>query len=79
VAPEFPNTLLREYIYEKSKEADDKLMVVMPFSFMVLKIKKYLYFSLYYAVPLLFLFKFILYLSNVFKYIYQLSNNENKI
>jgi hypothetical protein len=63
IAPEFPNTLLREYIYEKSKEADDKLIVVMPFSFMVLKIKKYVYFSLYYAVPLLFL----LY---VFKYIF---------
>jgi hypothetical protein len=63
IAPEFPNTLLREYIYEKSKEADDKLMVVMPPLFMILKIKKYLYFSLYYAVPLLFL----LY---VFKYIF---------
>jgi hypothetical protein len=63
IAPEFPDTLLREYIYEKSKEADDKLMVVMPFSFMVLKIKKYVYLSLYYAVPLLFL----LY---VFKYIF---------
>ena len=73
VSPDFPDSLLREYIYEKSKKADDKLMVIMPFSFMVLKIKKYLYFSLYYGLPLLFLFKFILYLSNVFKYIYQLS------
>jgi hypothetical protein len=63
IAPEFPDTLLREYIYEKSKEADDKLMVVMPAAFMILKIKKYVYFSLYYAVPLLFL----LY---VFKYIF---------
>ena len=79
VAPEFPDTLLREYIYEKSKEADDKLIVVMPFSFVILKIKKCVYFSLYYGLPLLFLFKFILYLSNVFKYIYQISNNLNKI
>ena len=73
VAPEFPDSLLREYIYEKSKETDNKLIVVMPFSFIILKIKKYIYFSLYYGLPLLFLFKFILYLSNVFKYIYQLS------
>jgi hypothetical protein len=63
VAPEFPDTLLREYIYEKSKETDDKLMVVMPAAFMVLKIKKYVYLSLYYGLPLLFL----LY---VFKYIF---------
>jgi hypothetical protein len=73
VAPEFPDSLLREYIYEKSKETDNKLIVVMPFSFIILKIKKYIYFSLYYGLPLLFLFKFILYLSNVFKYIYQKS------
>jgi hypothetical protein len=73
VSPEFPDTLLQEYIYKKSKETDDKLMVIMPFSFIILKIKKYIYFSLYYGLPLLFLFKFILYLSNVFKYIYQLS------
>jgi hypothetical protein len=66
IAPEFPDSLLREYIYEKSKETDDKLIVVMPFSFIILKIKKYIYFSLYYGLPLLFL----LY---VFKYIYQLS------
>jgi hypothetical protein len=63
VAPEFPDSLLREYIYEKSKETDDKLIVVMPFSFIILKIKKYIYFSLYYGLPLLFL----LY---VFKYIF---------
>jgi hypothetical protein len=63
IAPDFPDTLLREYIYEKSKETDDKLMVVMPAAFMVLKIKKYVFFSLYYGLPLLFL----LY---VFKYIF---------
>jgi hypothetical protein len=63
VAPEFPDSLLREYIYEKSKETDNKLIVVMPFSFIILKIKKYIYFSLYYGLPLLFL----LY---VFKYIF---------
>ena len=75
VSPEFPDTLLREIIYKKSKETDDKLIVIMPFSFIILKIKKYVYFSLYYGLPLLFLFKIILYLSNVFKYIYQLSIN----
>ena len=71
VAPEFPDTLLREYIYEKSKESDDKLIVITPFSFY----KKYIYFSLY-GLILLFLFKNILYFYNVFKYIYQISNNE---
>lgn len=75
VAPEFPDTLLREYIYEKSKEADDKLIVVMPFSFVILKIKKYLYFSLYYGLPLLFLLYVFNYMFQVFKYIYQISNN----
>jgi len=70
VAPEFPDTLLREYIYEKSKESDDKLIVITPFSFY----KKYIYFSLY-GLLLLLLFKYILYFYKVFKYIYQISNN----
>ena len=68
VSPEFPDSLLREYIYEKSKEADNKLIVITPFSFY----KKYLYFSLY-GLLLLFLFKYILYFYKVFKYIYQIS------
>jgi hypothetical protein len=63
VSPAFPDRLLREYIYEKSKEADDKLMVVIPPLFVFLKIKKYLYYCAYYGLPLLFL----LY---VFKYIF---------
>ena len=70
VSPEFPDSLLREYIYEKSKEADNKLIVITPFSFY----KKYIYFSLY-GLILLFLFKYILYFYKVFKYIYQISNN----
>ena len=75
VAPEFSDALLREYIYEKSKEEDDKLIVVMPFSFVILKIKKCLYFSLYYGLPLLFLLYVFNYMFQVFKYIYQISNN----
>lgn len=63
VSPAFPDRLLREYIYEKSKETDDKLMVVIPPLFVFLKIKKYLYYCAYYGLPLLFL----LY---VFKYIF---------
>jgi len=70
VSPEFPDTLLREYIYEKSKESDNKLIVITPFSFY----KKYIYFSLY-GLILLFLFKNLYYFYNVFKYIYQISNN----
>ena len=75
VSPEFPDTLLREIIYKKSKETDDKLIVIMPFSFIILKIKKYMYFSLYYGLPLLFLLYVFNYMFQVFKYIYQLSIN----
>ena len=75
VAPEFSDTLLREYIYEKSKEEDDKLIVVMPFSFVILKIKK----CVYYGLSLLFLLYVFNYMFQVFKYIYQISNNGTKI
>lgn len=67
VAPTFPDKLLREYIYEKSKDDDNKLIVITPIYFIALKMKKYLYFltyySVYYGLPLLFL----LY---IFKYIF---------
>ena len=66
VAPEFPNTLLREYIYEKSKEEDDKLVIVTPLFFIYLKYKMYIYFCGYYmfcyGLPIMFylyIFKYI--------------------
>ena len=65
ISKEFPDTVLREYIYNYSKETDDKLIVRIPPLFIFLQIKKYFYFCAYYGAPILFL-SFLLY---VFKYI----------
>jgi hypothetical protein len=66
IAKEFPDTVLREYIYNYSKETDDKLIVRTPPLFIFLQIKKYLSFCAYYGAPILFL-SCLLY---VFKYIF---------
>lgn len=53
ISPEFPDTVLREYIYNYSKEKDDKLVLSNPFL-----IKQWLLFlstTLYYGIPVLFL------------------------
>jgi hypothetical protein len=63
IAPEFPDDVLRKYIYEKNKQRDDALVIITPSLFIYLKIKYYLiylryylyYFGLY-GMPLLFLF-----------------------
>jgi len=61
ISTEFPDTVLREYIYNYSKEKDDKLVLSNPFL-----IKQWLLFhstALYYGLPVLFLlyvFKYIL-------------------
>jgi len=62
VSPTFPDTILREYIYEKTKETDDELPIVEPKLFRYNRYKYYLILSFYYGVPviiLLFLFKYI--------------------
>ena len=51
IAPDFPNAILREYIYEKSKEKDDQIIIVEPNLFKYNRIKKYLFLSFYYGVP----------------------------
>ena len=61
IAPEFPNDILREYIYEKSKEKDDQLVVAEPKLFRYNRFKHYLFLSFYYGVPIIiisFLFKY---------------------
>ena len=56
MSPEFPDDILRGYIYEKNKHRDDALVVVTPPFFIYLKIKKYLY---YFGLPLLLLIFYI--------------------
>jgi len=65
MSPEFPNDILREIIYEKSKDSDDKLNLHMPPIFIFIKCKKYLYFTCYYGAPLI-----ILYILYLFRYIF---------
>jgi hypothetical protein len=52
MAPEFPDDVLRSYIYEKNKERDDALVIITPPLFIYLKIKYYLY---YFGLPALLL------------------------
>jgi hypothetical protein len=58
MSPEFPNEILRHYIYEHSKEHDDKLVIREPAMFVYNRYKNYLYFSAPYAVFLLFAYLF---------------------
>ena len=43
VSPEFPNEVLREYIYQKYKNDDDKLVLNEPIIFIVTKIQQKIY------------------------------------
>jgi hypothetical protein len=52
MAPEFPDDVLKNYIYEKNKERDDALVIITPPLFIYLKIKYYLY---YFGLPVLLL------------------------
>jgi hypothetical protein len=53
MAPEFPDDVLRSYIYEKNKERDSALVIITPPLFIYLKIKYYLYYLSLYGLPLL--------------------------
>ena len=53
MAPEFPDDILRNYIYGKNKQRDDALVIVMPPLYIYLKIKYYLYYLGLYGLPLL--------------------------
>lgn len=48
MAPEFPDDILRNFIYEKNKHLDDDLVIVTPPLFIYLKIKYYLYYLYYF-------------------------------
>ena len=54
IAPEFPNDILRHYIYEHNKDNDNKLILKEPIIFTYNKIKKNLYISSPYLIFLLF-------------------------
>jgi hypothetical protein len=43
IAPEFPNDILKHYIYEKNKDNDNILILREPIIFTYIKIKKYLF------------------------------------
>ena len=53
MAPEFPDDVLRSYIYKKNKQRDDALAIVMPPLFMYSRIRYYLYYLSLYGLPLL--------------------------
>lgn len=59
IAPEFPDAVLNNYIYERSKITDEKLVLREPSLFIYLRFKKYLYLSCYYGLPIM-LFLYIL-------------------
>ena len=53
MAPEFPDDVLRNYIYKKNKQRDDALVITTPKLFIYIKIKYYLYYLSLYGLPLL--------------------------
>jgi hypothetical protein len=54
VAPEFPNDFLKKYIYEKTREDDNKLVLNEPNIFIYNKIKRCVYYFAPYMVVLFF-------------------------
>jgi hypothetical protein len=48
IAPEFPNEVLKYFIYEHSKNEDNNLVLKEPVPFIFAKLKKYLYFILFF-------------------------------
>ena len=62
VAPEFPDDILRNYIYEYNKDNDNKLILREPIIFTYNRIKKYLYIYSPYMMFLLFAYFMYFYL-----------------
>jgi hypothetical protein len=58
VSPEFPDNILKGYIYDYNREKDNTLIIVEPFSFILIKLKNYLYLLFFYSLPLFFGFIF---------------------
>jgi hypothetical protein len=56
ISPEFPNEILRHYIYEQNKDSEEKLLVIQPVFFIYNRYKNYLYFVSPYFIFLAFIF-----------------------
>ena len=54
VAPEFPNDILKKYIYEKTREDDNKLVLNEPIIFIYNKFKRCVYYFAPYMIVLFF-------------------------
>ena len=60
VAPEFPDEILKYYIYEHSKKKDEHLVLREPLLFVFLRWKPYCYYGLPTIIILLYLLKYLL-------------------
>jgi hypothetical protein len=56
VAPEFPDEILRHYLYEQNNEFDENLVIREPLIFVYNRYKNYLYVSRHYLAFLLFIY-----------------------
>jgi hypothetical protein len=54
ISPEFPDKVLKHYIYEYNREKDNKLVIIEPFSVILINLKSYLYLLFFYSLPLFF-------------------------
>jgi hypothetical protein len=59
ISPEFPNEILREYIYQKYKDCDNNLILKEPIFFIVSKIKNRIYFYIPYMIIIIILYKYL--------------------
>jgi len=59
ISPEFPNEILREYIYQKYKDSDNNLILKEPIFFIVSKIKNRIYFYAPYMIIIIILYKYL--------------------
>lgn len=58
ISSEFPDEILKYYIYHQNKAEDDKLIIIEPSLFLYLRIKKYILIMSYYCIPILFILYF---------------------
>jgi hypothetical protein len=58
VSPEFPDNILKGYIYDYNREKDNALIIIEPFSVILIKLKNYLYLLFFYSLPIFFGFIF---------------------
>jgi hypothetical protein len=63
ISPEFPNEILRHYIYEQNKDNDNKLILIEPGIFVYNRYKNKIYIKSPYIVFLIFLYVFYYYLT----------------